>query len=136
VFARSGMEEEWLAGRRSISLYKVRKILDQVVVSNPERRKKYYQGEEAHVRFARRYSYSDRCRYYWPQAKVQNALGALFENLSKWPLPLNLLSQYMPVQYNAVREGRIANTPTDLVHSKILEVIDLYAAACGMRELR
>ena len=88
-------------------------------------------GDEAYIRYARKYSYSDRCRYYWPVPKVQEALARLLSNLSERPTPSPLLSQYLPVQYVAIREGRLTSRPVDLVHDKIMEVTACYAAACG-----
>jgi D-tagatose-1,6-bisphosphate aldolase subunit GatZ/KbaZ len=77
------------------------------------------------------YSYSDRSRYYWPQPAVALALDRLIQNLSAYPAPAVLISQYLPLQYDAVREGRLANRPDSLIRSKILEVINGYALACG-----
>ncbi len=133
VFALAEMEEEWLSDRKDIVPSKVRETLEQAMTLNSKHWEKYYQGDEASLRFARKYSYSDRSRYYWAQPLVQAALLSLLQNLSARPVPLTLLSQYMPAQYRAVREGRIRNTPADLIHDKILEVLDVYARACGMR---
>ena len=66
---------------------------------------------------------------YVPAAALQRLLG----NLTFYPPPVPLLSQYLPSQSAAVRAGVIANHPVALIHHKILEVIDHYAYACGMR---
>jgi D-tagatose-1,6-bisphosphate aldolase subunit GatZ/KbaZ len=133
VFALEEIEGEWFSGRKGISLSRVRAALEDSMLENPAHWLKYYHGDEADLRFARKYSYSDRSRYYWTQPEVQKALQALLNNLSERPAPLTLLSQYMPVQYRAVLEHRIKNTPADLIRDKILEVVDIYARACGMR---
>ncbi len=132
VFALAAMEEEWLAGQRNVSFSQVREVLDRAMLENPAHWVKHYRGNEAEQRFARKYSYSDRSRYYWARAEVQQALQILVTNLTKHPIPLTLLSQYLPAQYQRVRERRIGNTPSDLIHDKILEVLKIYAAACGM----
>ncbi len=133
VFALAGMENEWLTRGKGIVLSEVREALDQAMMEDPRHWEKYYQGDEAALRFARKYSYSDRSRYYWAQPQVQAALLTLLKNLSAHPVPLTLLSQHMPVQYRAVREGRIRSTPEALIRDRILEVLDVYARACGMR---
>lgn len=133
VFALAEMENEWLAGRKWSPVSRIREVLDETMLANPGHWTKYYQGDAADLFFARKYSYSDRSRYYWAQPEVQQALSVLVRNLSEKPAPLTLLSQYMPVQYQQVRERRIENTPADLIHDKILEVMDVYARACGMR---
>ena len=37
------------------------------------------------------------------------------------------LNQFLPRQYDAVRAGKVANNPKELIHSKIMEVIGCYA---------
>ena len=80
--------------------------------------------------FARRYSFSDRARYYWAQPVVQDAVTRLLENLTRNPPPLTLLSQHLPRQYEAIRAGRLRNTPRDLITHKIGEITDKYARVC------
>ena len=106
---------------------------DAAMLKNRTHWEKYYHGDERDLYCARKYSYSGRSRYYWAQPKVQKALMELFRNLAEHPVPLTLLSQFMPARYQAIRERRVTNTPVDLVHDKFLEVMDTYARACGMR---
>jgi D-tagatose-1,6-bisphosphate aldolase subunit GatZ/KbaZ len=131
VFALAEIEREWLGERKGTSLSQIRETLEAVMIRNPVHWRKYYAGDEAQLRFARKYSYSDRSRYYWPEPEVQAALGRLLQNLTQDPAPLTLLSQYMPLQYAAVRSGQARNLPGDLIRQKILEVMDGYAAAVG-----
>ena len=44
---------------------------------------------------------------------------------------MSLLSQYMPCQYEAVREGRITLKAGELIRSRIRDVTSIYASACG-----
>jgi D-tagatose-1,6-bisphosphate aldolase subunit GatZ/KbaZ len=131
LFALEAMEVEWLSGRRGLTLSGVRHALEEAMLENPQHWKKYYRGIETELRFARSYSFSDRCRYYWPQPEVQQALQRLLRNLSEHPVPLTLLSQFMPDQYQAVREGRLTVQPVDLVRDRITRVLAIYADACG-----
>jgi len=133
VFALAEVEEEWLSSQKGQSLSRVREALEQAMLTNPVYWKGYYSGDKPALRFARKYSYSDRSRYYWPQPLVQDALQRLLANLTASPAPVSLLSQHLPNQSEAVRAGKMANHPVNLIHSKILEVIDRYAFACGMK---
>jgi D-tagatose-1,6-bisphosphate aldolase subunit GatZ/KbaZ len=132
VFALSEVEREWLGMRRSVTLSHVREELEQAMLRNPAHWRPYYQGEEPDLQLARRYSYSDRCRYYWPDPSVQRELEILLANLSACPPPLTLLSQYLPEQYDAARAGMLSNDPASLVHHRIRKVVRIYAAACGV----
>jgi D-tagatose-1,6-bisphosphate aldolase subunit GatZ/KbaZ len=133
VFALAMVEEEWLGWRKGITCSGVREALDHAMVTEPSHWKSYYHGDDATLHFARKYSYSDRSRYYWPQPAVQQALQKLLSNLTETPAPLSVLSQYMPKQSEDIRAGKLSNDPVKLLHSRILEVIDNYAYACGMK---
>jgi D-tagatose-1,6-bisphosphate aldolase subunit GatZ/KbaZ len=134
VFALAAIEQEWLSGRKGVALSGLREALEQAMLDNPVHWKSYYCGDDADLRFARNYSYSDRVRYYWPQPKVAAALRQLIDNLTVHPPPASLLSQYLSCQAESVRSGEAVNQPAALIRQHILEVIDHYAFACGMRQ--
>lgn len=131
VFALSWIEREWLGKARGITPSQVPEAMERAMLHNPVHWRPYYRGNEQELSLARRYSYSDRCRYYWPDEAVQRELKLLVANLSASPAPLTLLSQYLPEEYDAVRARRIRNTPVELIHERIRKVARTYAAACG-----
>jgi len=131
VFALSQIEREWLGNRRGVSISQVPEVLEQAMLSNPVYWNPYYRGDETELHFARRYSFSDRSRYYWPEPAVERELHKLVANLSATPPPLTLLSQYLPEQYDAVRAGDVRNLPADLIQDRIRKVLRIYASACG-----
>jgi D-tagatose-1,6-bisphosphate aldolase subunit GatZ/KbaZ len=131
VFALALIETEWLSTKSGVELSGIRQALDQAMQRDPTHWRKYHAGSECELQFARRYSFSDRSRYYWPDPGVQQSLTRLFNNLERYPAPLTLLSQYLPVQYERAREGALQNTPRDLVNHKIRTVLADYAYACG-----
>jgi D-tagatose-1,6-bisphosphate aldolase subunit GatZ/KbaZ len=131
VFALSEIEREWLGKRRGVSISNVPEALERAMLNHPEHWRPYYHGEEWEICFARRYSYSDRCRYYWPDPSVQQELNRLIANLSDSPAPFTLLSQYCPEEYDAVRAGRIDSNPVSVIHHRITKVVRIYATACG-----
>jgi D-tagatose-1,6-bisphosphate aldolase subunit GatZ/KbaZ len=87
--------------------------------TNPERR-------ELDLQF----SLSDRIRYYWNTPVVEQACTQLFERLASRDIPLALISQYLPVQYAAIREGRLKGDPRELVFDGIEQVLLHYERAC------
>jgi D-tagatose-1,6-bisphosphate aldolase subunit GatZ/KbaZ len=133
LFALEAIERELLAGRADAQRSRLRDVMEKAMIENPEHWKPYYRGTEDELRFARDFSFSDRSRYYWPRAEVRHSVTRLLRNLSERAIPFALLSQYMPDQYVAVRTGMLRNEPVELIRSKILEVADVYASACGMR---
>ena len=89
VFALAAIEEEWLGNRKGTEISRVREALDEAMLANPEHWKNYYRGDDAALRFARKYSLSDRSRYYWTQPRVAVALQRLIENLTLYPASLS-----------------------------------------------
>ena len=81
-------------------------------------------------RMARRYSYSDRLRYYWADAEVDAARRTLLENLDRTGIPLPVISQFLPGQYARIRAGRLEPVPQALVIDRIRDAIRPYARAC------
>jgi len=132
VFALAAMEEECLSSRTGLTLSRVREALARAMIENPAHWRGYYHGDENALRLARKYSYSDRSRYYWPQPAVADALHRLIGNLAAHPAPLSVISQFLPNQGAAIRAGTLSNRPSDLIHSKILEITGIYASACGL----
>jgi D-tagatose-1,6-bisphosphate aldolase subunit GatZ/KbaZ len=53
-------------------------------------------------------------------------------------MPLTLISQYLPLQYAAIRDGRLNNDPRELVLDGVANVLRHYADAChpALPELR
>src|SRR5437588_2953158 len=72
-------------------------------------------------------------RYYWPQVSVQKELDLLMVNLSAAEIPLVLLRQYLPQQYEAVRECDLPNRPLNLVEDQIRPLLDIDQGACSGR---
>ena len=92
VFALAQIENELIASDARSNIVQV---LDDVMVRHPEHWKKYYHGTETEQAFKRRYSLSDRVRYYWVQPEIQRALEHLMRNLGGDILPHSLLSQFV-----------------------------------------
>jgi D-tagatose-1,6-bisphosphate aldolase subunit GatZ/KbaZ len=132
VFALAWIEREWLGSRPDIVLSDLPAVVDRAMVAEPRHWAGYYRGAPDEIACARRYGYADRVRYYWARPDLQAGLQRLFENLTRRPPPLTLLSQFLPEQYAHVREGRLGHTPHDWVRDRITGVLRGYTWACGM----
>ena len=104
VFALASIEDEWLGGGREIRTSRVREELESAMLRDPSHWKSYYQGDNRTLSFSRKYSYSDRSRYYWPQAQVAASLEAGLQ--SACPSCSPLAPEYsLPKQSDAVEKG-------------------------------
>jgi D-tagatose-1,6-bisphosphate aldolase subunit GatZ/KbaZ len=101
------------------------------MLENPSYWRDYYQGDEPQLRIARFFSYSDRCRYYWHRPEVKLQVDRLIENLGMHPPALTLVSQYLPLEYEAIRAGGLPARPLEMIRHHIRAVLHKYAAACG-----
>ncbi len=130
VFSLSMIERELLSQGKSRRLSEVREALDKAMLRNPTYWRSYYHGSEEGIRFARMYSYSDRCRYYWTDTEVQKELTLLYSNLANIAIPPALVSQYFPAHAEAARSGQQLNAES-LIREHIRGVLGFYAAACS-----
>ncbi|MDQ0808992.1 D-tagatose-1,6-bisphosphate aldolase subunit GatZ/KbaZ [Streptomyces sp. B3I7] len=127
LYALAGIEEELLAPERRSGLPEV---VERRMRAEPSWWEGYYEGDDEERRLARRYSYSDRVRYYWPDPAIEAAVTALFDNLSATGIPLPLLSARLPEQYRRVRAGLLEASPRALAVDRVRDVLRDYDRAC------
>ncbi|OUS29591.1 D-tagatose-bisphosphate aldolase, class II, non-catalytic subunit ['Osedax' symbiont bacterium Rs2_46_30_T18] len=133
LFSLSDIEQTILDSTgQAIETANLKNVLEQSMLDNPEYWQPYYQGSAGEQKFSRQYSLSDRCRYYWPQQEVQQAVETLLSNLNHCQIPIALLSQYLPVQYQAIVQGELDNAPQAIIYHHIQQVTAQYASACSM----
>lgn len=126
LFALSCMEKELVPeGERA----NFPDVLEAAMLENPGNWKKHYHGDDRALWLARRYSFSDRARYYIGQPKVEAAMNRLFDNLRKYPIPMNMLHQYMPCQFDAIRAGELDPDPRALAMYGIVRFMKDYEFA-------
>ncbi len=128
LFALEGIEQE-LYGMRDFPLSRFRDTLERVMLSNDGQWSKYYHGDMPKKRYARAFSFSDRARYYLGHPEVEKAVHTLLDNLDAVGIPLALLSQYLPVQYQRVHAGILPNRAADLLIDHVGDCIDDYLYA-------
>jgi len=122
VFALAMIEKElYPSGEQSELL----ETLEAVMLKNPSYWQKYYQGNEKEQALKRKFSLSDRIRYYWARPEVQIAFEKLLKNLGEQTLPYSLLSQYV---------GETDLNAAQVIGWKVKKVLDDYQAACSQNE--
>lgn len=131
LFALSMMERELVPAAEQAHFIET---LEETMTENPNNWQKHYHGSFHQLGLARKYSFSDRARYYIGDPKVTAAQEKLFANLEKYPIPMNMLHQYMPRQYEAVRNGTLAFTPRALAMDGIARFMEDYEYAAGQSE--
>jgi D-tagatose-1,6-bisphosphate aldolase subunit GatZ/KbaZ len=131
LFALALIENE-LVSRSSRS--NLVEVVERRMLSAPEYWQAYYQGDPLAQRTARRYSYSDRLRYYWADDQVDAARQTLLANLDRIGIPLPLISQFLPAQYDRIRAGGLEPVAQSLVIDRIRDALSPYANACRTRD--
>jgi D-tagatose-1,6-bisphosphate aldolase subunit GatZ/KbaZ len=108
-------------------------VMEETMLREPKDWMPYYPGTSAEQKLLRRYSYSDRVRYYWHRPEIAAAVERLVVNLSTVTIPESMLSRYLPAQYLRLRMGEIGGDPVALIVDKVRDVLRTYAAACVER---
>lgn len=110
-------------------------VLEATMMEHPKNWQNHYHGTDKELFIKRKFSYSDRARYYLPQPAVQAAIAKLMNNLSSTTIPMTLISQYMPVQYRNIKDGNLVNDPKSLVHDYIKMYLSDYQYATHIDKL-
>lgn len=126
LFSLSLMEKELVPQEKQAHFIET---LEKVMLDNPGNWKKHYHGDDHQLALARKYSFSDRCRYYIGQPEVVASMNKLFENLREYPVPMNMLHQYMPVSYVKVRDGLLPLEPKELAMDGVANFMEDYEYA-------
>jgi D-tagatose-1,6-bisphosphate aldolase subunit GatZ/KbaZ len=130
LFSLARIEAELI--RREEDRSGLEMALEKVMLeSRPNYWEKHYHGSDEEKYFARRYSLSDRSRYYWTNAELSASVEKLFANLRGTGIPYTLVSQYMPNLLEDVSEGNLSAKPQDLARAHIRQTLALYGAAVG-----
>jgi D-tagatose-1,6-bisphosphate aldolase subunit GatZ/KbaZ len=127
LFALTFIENELIPRPSRSNLVEV---IERRMLANPDYWQGYYEGDPVAQRTARRYSYSDRLRYYWADDEVDAARRSLLSNLDRTGIPLPLISQFLPYQYDRIRAGELEPVAQSLVIDRIRDAMRPYSRAC------
>lgn len=129
VFSLNHIENEIFKSDSNIELSKFIDVLESSMEKEPKDWINHYIGDESKIKLERKYSLSDRARYYMPKEEVNLALDKLINNLSNSEIPITLISQFMHEQYKKVRNGTLLPNAEELLKDRICEYIDDYIYA-------
>ena len=128
LFALAHIEAELVAEPERSHLIDT---VERRMLADPRYWEGYYEGDRTAQRTARRYSYSDRLRYYWPDPEVDAACEVLLTNLRRTGIPLPMISAFLPDQYVRIRAGDLGTDPQALVLDKVRDALRPYVHACS-----
>ncbi|MFZ4832423.1 tagatose-bisphosphate aldolase subunit GatZ [Rouxiella sp. Mn2063] len=127
IFALANIEQALIAPDEQSQ---VMAVIDRVMLDEPDYWKKYYHATFSRSLIDLHFSLSDRIRYYWPHPRINHAVEAMLHNLQTITLPLGLLSQFMPIQFERVMSGDLSAAPHELIIDKIQDVLRAYRYGC------
>lgn len=128
IFALAQMENELIAPENRS---RILEVIDEVMLDEPGYWKKYYRPTWSQAMVDIHFSLSDRIRYYWPHPRIRASVEKMIANLSAVTLPLGLISQYLPVQFERLLHNEIVATPQNLITDKIQDVLRAYRYGCA-----
>jgi D-tagatose-bisphosphate aldolase class II non-catalytic subunit len=105
--------------------------MEALMLAHPQHWSSHYPGTAEEQRLQRHFSYSDRIRYYWPEAAAQSAVDTVMRRLDGRVVPETLISQYLARLYPAVVSGTLAANARDLCLAAIDAALEPYYVAVG-----
>lgn len=129
IFALNNIENELLKYNENVELSNFIEVLDFSMIKSPKDWVNHYSGTGEKIKLERKYSLSDRARYYMPKDEVNFALEKLMNNLEGIEIPMTIISQFMHEQYKKVREGVLKPIAKELLKDRIGEYLDDYVYA-------
>ena len=108
----------------------LKNVVQKVLIDDPKHWVSYYGSKDDNYIPQLYYSYSDRIRYYWTNKDIAKSVNKLMDNLNNTDLPIFMLSQYLPIQYQKVIKGELSSDPKSLAKDKVISVLEDYDFAC------
>jgi D-tagatose-1,6-bisphosphate aldolase subunit GatZ/KbaZ len=127
LFGLESIERELYEG--GVVRSDLREALDRAMRDDPTHWRGYHRGDERELLLARRYSLSDRSRYYWSVPAVEASVARLMTNLAQARPPRGLVSQYVPSAAAAFATASGPWDPRAAVIDAVREVLRVYSAA-------
>lgn len=100
--------------------------MERVMLAAPDNWNHHYHGDEDSLCLMRKFSLSDRCRYYMECPELRNAVSVLIKNIDEIKIPFGLMHQYLPQQADAVIAGRLKPTAENLIKENVAYVLRTY----------
>lgn len=123
LFSLSMMERELISDEYCANFIDE---LDKTMIENPRYWQDYYLGNDFEKEISRKYSFSDRSRYYMSNEEIELVIAKLFKNIDSCDYPLGMIKQYFPNAFNKFLNENYPLDAKSLVKSNIICVIDDY----------
>jgi D-tagatose-1,6-bisphosphate aldolase subunit GatZ/KbaZ len=104
-------------------------VMEQVMRADPVHWLSHYPGTPEQQYVLRHYSYSDRIRYYWTVPEAKQGVQRLLARLQGTRIPETLISQFLPLLYRRVMDGRLQPEPEALLREAVGDVLSVYRQA-------
>lgn len=104
-------------------------LLEEEMLKDESKWINHYRGNKKTQKIMRKYSFSDRSRYYISMPSIQNAINTLITNLQNEKIPLCLLHQYLPVQAKKIINSELELDVYAILKDFIAEVVRDYNKA-------
>lgn len=114
-------------GKRAETL---KETMERLMLAAPQHWEKYYPGSAEEQALQRHFSYSDRIRYYWPQAEAARAVDELMGIFDGVEIPETLIGQYLGARYEEVRAGELKAEARSLVLAAVSDMVQDYISGC------
>lgn len=125
LFALEGMEKDLYPFSPKGGYSCFSNVLEQKLMQQPKYWERYYHGSEGEIAFARRFSLSDRCRYYLEDEQIKTSIARLVANINEKAIPFGLISQHFPAQKDSALKCKCV-TAEWLIKERIRDVIRTY----------
>lgn len=126
LFALEGIERVQYPQRPAGGYSDFAAVLEQEMLASPDNWIRHYHGDEKTLAKMRKYSLSDRCRYYLDNPNVTAAIARLIHNVDAAPPSFGLLDQFLPRQVRDVISGEIDGRTETLIKEQIKYVLRTY----------
>lgn len=104
-------------------------FLDKVMIDNPKDWEKYYKGNELEKELQRKYSFSDRSRYYLTRKDVNECIEKLLRNIDSCSPPPCIINQFFPNSFSRMRNEKFLNTGKNFLKLNINNILSDYEYA-------
>jgi D-tagatose-1,6-bisphosphate aldolase subunit GatZ/KbaZ len=102
--------------------------MEAIMLDQPGHWQSHYGGTAEEQRLQRHFSYSDRIRYYWPDARALAAVDDLFAHFAD-DVPETLISQYLGRLHAQILSKKVLPQPRMLCLAAIDAALSPYSAA-------
>jgi D-tagatose-1,6-bisphosphate aldolase subunit GatZ/KbaZ len=124
IFALAGVEDVMIPKAERSNLVAV---IEEAMLRRPEYWRDHYMGTFEEQVYQRKFSLSDRIRYYWMDPAVVEAVMKLLKNLEGREVPFKIMNNILPELHRMNQKPDVDM----LIENGVQLVLDKYYSACG-----